>query len=273
MIALLLVPGSLRIAGDRYGEATALTNLGDGSFQLGENRDALQYHEQALPIYRAVGDRSGEAETLNYLQNVYEVLNQPRLAILFGKQSVNVYQGLRAESRVSTRSCRRPTRGRSRGVPSPGEPAHLRGPPSRSPTGAGSPEGEEFFEFDRRSPESTGTPGRTDLTPTEESWEKRYREIGDRLTAIGTEFERLQEKNDRTAEEESRLLALDKDLEVGRQAFQKFLGELATEFGKSPAKSDRLANVEVSETLRTTLGELGREWSRSTPWSAKNGTA
>jgi len=79
----------------------------------------------------------------------------------------------------------------------------------------------------------------------------------DRLTAIGSEFGKLKDKKERTEEEEERLLALDRELEAGRLAFQKFLGELATEFGKAPSSPDRLANVQVSQTFQASLEELG----------------
>jgi CHAT domain-containing protein len=98
---------------------------------------------------------------------------------------------------------------------------------------------------------------RADLTPDEAAWEKQYREIGDRLTVEGVEFQKLLEKKERTADEEKRLFELDRDLETGRLAFQRVLGELSAEFGKTLSAPDRLANVEVSQTFQAALGELG----------------
>ena len=45
---------SLRIKG------AALGNLGDAYRLLGQHREAIQHHEQALAIHRETGDRQGE---------------------------------------------------------------------------------------------------------------------------------------------------------------------------------------------------------------------
>ncbi|MFM6267596.1 MAG: tetratricopeptide repeat protein, partial [Dolichospermum sp.] len=43
---------------------------------VGEKQKALDYYNQALPIYRAVGNRSGEATTLNNIGLVYNALGE-----------------------------------------------------------------------------------------------------------------------------------------------------------------------------------------------------
>ncbi len=48
--------------GDRGGEAITLNNIGLVYDSLGEKQEALNYYNQALPLRRAVGDRGGEAE-------------------------------------------------------------------------------------------------------------------------------------------------------------------------------------------------------------------
>ena len=53
--------------GDRGGEATALNDIGVVYDDLGERQKALDYYNQALPLYHAVGDRKGEAITLDSL--------------------------------------------------------------------------------------------------------------------------------------------------------------------------------------------------------------
>ena len=56
-----------RQVGDRGGEATTLNNIGMVYDALGDKRKALDFFEQALPLSRQVGDRRGEATTLNNL--------------------------------------------------------------------------------------------------------------------------------------------------------------------------------------------------------------
>ncbi|HYV81877.1 MAG TPA: CHAT domain-containing tetratricopeptide repeat protein [Pyrinomonadaceae bacterium] len=56
-----------RAAGERSGEASALTNIGVVYNQLGERQKALEYLNQALSLHRLVGDRREEARTLTYM--------------------------------------------------------------------------------------------------------------------------------------------------------------------------------------------------------------
>jgi hypothetical protein len=53
-----------REIGDRQGEGIALGNLGLAYADLGETREAIDYHEQHLTIARAIGDRQGEGIAL-----------------------------------------------------------------------------------------------------------------------------------------------------------------------------------------------------------------
>lgn len=81
--------------GNRGGEASTLTSIGKVYSDLREKQQALDYFQQALPLWRAVGNRSGEAHTLDWLGSIFQYLDQPELAIIFYKQSVNIYESLR----------------------------------------------------------------------------------------------------------------------------------------------------------------------------------
>jgi len=67
-----------RRIGDRWGEGTALVNLGTVSWRLGWYTDAAARYEQAIAALREVGDRVGEARVLanlgavNWLWGQYE---------------------------------------------------------------------------------------------------------------------------------------------------------------------------------------------------------
>ena len=60
--------------GDRRYEANTLSNIGLVYSALGEQQKALDFYNQALQILRAVGDRGGEAGTLNNIGTVYSAL-------------------------------------------------------------------------------------------------------------------------------------------------------------------------------------------------------
>jgi tetratricopeptide (TPR) repeat protein len=68
-----------RRAGDRVGQADALTQLGILQGVAGDYQATAARHRQALAIYRDIGDRLGQARALNYLGEV-QVLTADYLA-------------------------------------------------------------------------------------------------------------------------------------------------------------------------------------------------
>ena len=79
---------AVRQVGDRGGEATTLTNIGSVYAALGEKQKALDYYEQALPLYRQVGDKGGEATTLNNIGVVYDALGEKQKALAYYEQAL-----------------------------------------------------------------------------------------------------------------------------------------------------------------------------------------
>ncbi|MDT9257715.1 MAG: tetratricopeptide repeat protein, partial [Limnospira sp. PMC 1254.20] len=55
---------------------------------LGEKQTALDYYNQALPLYRAVEDRGGEATTLNNIGLVYDSLGEKQTALDYLNQAL-----------------------------------------------------------------------------------------------------------------------------------------------------------------------------------------
>jgi tetratricopeptide (TPR) repeat protein len=72
--------------------ATLLNNIGGVYDALGEKQRALEYYEQALPLYRQVGDRSGEATTLNNIAIVYYQQGGIERAAEMFRQSIQIYR-------------------------------------------------------------------------------------------------------------------------------------------------------------------------------------
>jgi CHAT domain-containing protein len=71
----------MREAGDRRGEAMALTNIGSIYNLLGEPQKALENLNQALTVWRAIGDRHLEAITHTINGRVYYALGEPQKAL------------------------------------------------------------------------------------------------------------------------------------------------------------------------------------------------
>ncbi|MCO5212668.1 MAG: tetratricopeptide repeat protein [Caldilinea sp.] len=81
-----------RQVGDKRGEATTLNNIGTVYDDLGDKRQALDYYEQALPLRRQVGDKGGEATTLNNIGLVYSALGEKRQALDYYEQVLPLFR-------------------------------------------------------------------------------------------------------------------------------------------------------------------------------------
>ena len=66
---------------DRTGEATTLNNIGQTYYDVGEQQKALQYYQQALPIFKDIKNRFGEANILYNIGNIYGRIGQNQEAL------------------------------------------------------------------------------------------------------------------------------------------------------------------------------------------------
>jgi CHAT domain-containing protein len=116
---------------------------------------------------------------------------------------------------------------------------------------------QEYFDFIRRGSGIESRSNRIGSTPTEERWIARYREIADRLAAIGREEQGLQKqaKLGLSEEQKKRKAELAADLKVAQSAFESFLEQMRQEFAaKGPARS--LEFAEISVKAQAELQEL-----------------
>ncbi|HEU4835165.1 MAG TPA: CHAT domain-containing protein [Pyrinomonadaceae bacterium] len=72
----------------RWTEAMVLSSIGRVNNSLGNNREALQYLNEALTIHKSLGNRMWEAHTLTYLGAAYESLGQPEKALDYFNQAL-----------------------------------------------------------------------------------------------------------------------------------------------------------------------------------------
>jgi tetratricopeptide (TPR) repeat protein len=82
----------LRQVGDKGGEAATLTNIGSVYSNLGDKQRALKYYEQALSLRRQVGDKGGEAATLSNIGVVYSDLGGKQRALKYYEQALPLRQ-------------------------------------------------------------------------------------------------------------------------------------------------------------------------------------
>lgn len=247
-----------RARGDRRYEAGTLTALGLTYDAQGEPQQAVAQLNQSLGIQREVQSRTGEAHTLAGLMSAWSDLRQPRLAIFYGKQAVNIHQETRTKIQgLGQEVAKSFIKARERTYRQLAELLIGEGRLPEAQQVLKLLKEEEYFDYIRRDAgESDALGGSAALTPTEAEWEERYRQVADNVAAIGSERSELLAKKLRSRVEEERLTHLDADLRAAGHAFQKFLDELAVEFGNTK-RAARLNELRESQALMEDLRELG----------------
>ena len=239
---------------DRMREAIALNGLGDAEHGLGRDNQAMARYAEALAISRQIQDRGGEAGEFNGLMNACQAFGRPRLAVFYGKQAVNTLQSIRADISGLGRELQQSfLKGNEKPYHTLAEILIAEGRLGEAEQVMALLKEEEYFQYIRRAAdEAASLKRRADLNPDEAAWEKSYREIGDRLMAVGVEHGELvarAAKKNLTPEEQQRLARLEQDLSAGNQAFEHFLGDLNAHFSAKPE-----VNAGVVEKLREDEG-------------------
>ncbi len=236
--------------------ATILCNLGSTFTHLGQHNKALPLQQHALLITEKIlgPEHPDTAVRLNNLAWTLKALNHPEAAIVFFKAAVNIFQ--RQRERVA-----------SIGAAELKSYSQSIAPVYQSLANVLTDQGrldeaqlvldmlkeDEQFEFVRRSASADPRRTRMGYNATEQAWVNRYRQVADRLAALGDEEVALQKqaKLGLSPEQQQRQKALAADLAVARAAFDAYLTELRTSFAqKGPARA-----VEVVETSQQALRE------------------
>jgi tetratricopeptide (TPR) repeat protein/CHAT domain-containing protein len=241
-----------------------LNNLAELYYVMGNYERARPLYERALTVART----SGQPELLWRVQfNLGYLLakqKNPYAAIFFGKEAVDTIQGLRTGVSIMSEELQESflktkwhvyrfladlliDQGR---LP---EARHVLDMQKE----------EEYFDFllrdaSLRSMHTTTTA----YSDREQQWSKRYREISNRIAALGEEFAELKQKKKigLTNEEMKRYQQLSNDLKISRKLFSDYLTTLIDDL--SSATRERYAEVKEKRLdkprkLQQALRELG----------------
>ncbi len=248
-----------RAIDDREGEGLAFNTLGLIDYSSGNYPASARQFERALPILQAVKARALQAKTLRNLMVAWREMKKPTLAIFYGKQAVNLNQAMRADIQSLDKETQKSFLAARQNTYR--ELADILIGQGRLPEAQqvlDMLKEEEYFNFVHRDGAATeGLDKRAELSPTEADWEKRYKEISDRVTGIGVERGELLLKDSRTPEEEKKLAKLEEDLTIAGKAFQSFLDKMAEEAASSPEASDQVTKIRDAQGLMEDLRELG----------------
>lgn len=280
-----------REVGDERAAATTLHNMGTVYLELGQREKARKFYNEALPIEREGNDPVQEAYTRwrlasldgsldEYLDalrvaqqaenlvfqglintsimDYYRAHKQPAIATYFGKQAVNAIQAIRSDIRGFDPDVQKIF------LQANEKPYHTlvdllmeQGRLTEAEEVLNLLKEEEYLDFVRRdTAESSSLSQHADLTREESDWEKRYREISDKLVALATERGELVGKKNLTPEEARRLAQVEQDLAVGNSAFEKFLDELAGQFSTTAAASAKVDQFREAQGIMEDLREL-----------------
>jgi len=89
-----------REIGNRRGEASSLSGLGNAYQLLGQYQEAIALQQQSLAIRREIGDRWGEGASLFNLGNVLARLDRQYEASQHYQQALEIYTALKLDHMV-----------------------------------------------------------------------------------------------------------------------------------------------------------------------------
>ena len=222
---------------------------------------ALPLQMRSLAIVETVlgADHPHTSVILGNLSFSFRLLRQQDLEISFLKLAVNAHQSQRETvSRIGTIELRNYTESVVGAYKALSDALTDQGRLAEAQQVLDMLKEDEQFDFIRRA--TTADPRKTKIgyTGTEKVWLDRYRQIADRLGALGKEEQALQKqaKLGLTPEQQQRQKALAADLQVAQAAFMAFVGEMRDSFAQQgPARKVEVEEVSA-QALRDTQGLL-----------------
>jgi CHAT domain-containing protein/Tfp pilus assembly protein PilF len=236
-----------RVEKDPSGEGEMHIHLGKLNAAMGNNKRAEDYFEMVVPLLKKLSPRDVEANALSDQMLFWKERNNPRLAIFFGKQFVNFVQQVRLRIRIDNQELQKSllvlVESRYRTL------ADLLISQARIAEAEqvlGMLKEEEYFQFIRRDDKvARELLKRANLNAAEESALRRYDEIADKITSLGSEYEALDRQRKQYPAgqfpQQTRFDELDRQLADAKESFRLFISAVKEEFGK---KDERVAQVE-----------------------------
>jgi CHAT domain-containing protein len=236
----------LREVGDHGNEANTLTWAGVSYSQMGNEQEALNYYNQALPLATAVKNPLLEARLFDRLLLSYKS-QQPALAIYFGKQSVSLLQGLRANVQGADASLS------SSLLSSNADNYHhladlliAQGRLAEAQQVLDMLKDQEYSEYVRAITAKTASPS---LTPAERQGADDYQQATAQIVSLGDQWSQLQKIGSRTTEQERQFQQLSNQLSRASQGLSSYYTQLYELFGKNSSANRQVAEVKGSAAL------------------------
>ena len=255
-----------RDVSNRRAEAEINLKIGKFFSNKREDESAIDFYHQAVRLASQVQNPVVEAKANSNLMYAWIRLKNPQLAILYGKQSVNKYQGLRQTiqglDKETQKSFLATIENTYRKL---ADLLITEGRFAQAEIILAILKEQEYFDFVRRDKSEIEKLGeRVPLSEREKALIARYSQLADKITEIGQEFTKLDDKKrqlsrsnqELSADEKNRYAELEKQLNDANAAFKLFLEkELASEIGK-----EKREGIEIDRNLQEKL----RKWGEGT---------
>ncbi|MBI3936850.1 MAG: CHAT domain-containing protein [Betaproteobacteria bacterium] len=240
--------------------------LGRAEFESvrGNAREAMMHFEQAQAEAQLRPDSIVRAEAQFAYAQHFARQKHWELAILLGKGAVNAAQAARASLSGADQEIQRQfAASRSTYYQTLAGWLVERGRLPEAQQVLAMLKEDELFEYLRSGGNEDVRKTQAALTGEESRWSARFAEIRGRLAAIGAELEALERKARAglSDAEKTRRAELERDRDVGQQAFEKFMGDLMRELAATASSERSLEigrrNLGDLQALQDTLAALG----------------
>jgi len=241
--------------------AKGLSDLAGTYYALAQYDQALRLQQRASAIYVKIVGLEHPHTAWSWNKQAFTLIRmgQKDLAIVFFKSAVNAYQNQREQvSRIDAATLRSYTESVIETYQALASQLVEQGLLPDAQLVLDMLKENEQFEFIRRSSSADPRLTRIGYNTTEQIWMTRYRQIADRLVALGAEEQALQKqaKLGLNNEQKQRQQNLTTDLRVAQTAFESFLKEMRESFARQgPAKAAEVSATSV-EALRELQGLL-----------------
>lgn len=222
---------------------------------------AIEEYQQAFTVARTINDKDIEARALKGLMSAWKAKKNNHLAIFYGKQSVDKYQELRGSIRNLKRATQDVFRDKITDVYR--ELADLLIEAGRLPEAEqvlAMLKEQETFDFVRRdgSEAKDLLSQNVFLNDRETEAVREYVRLADELVAKSQQKNELEQKINRSAEENEKLKSLKIEVDRATAGINYFFSKLEKEFTKK-VEEDETITAKTINRLRTELREVRKE--------------
>lgn len=244
---------------DQQMTAVVVTQLGQIEFDKGNYASAMTSFSKALQTYQQIGWAGGQAICLSSIANAADLSGNPALAIALSKQAVNLIQGYRKEMIKLPVEMRETIKTQFEDI--------YRVLADKLVAAGRLAEAEQVINMLKdqelfqyiQRGSETGLDTRSELTSLEKEWDKKYKDLAGKVLQAAKTFEVLNAKTERTPAEEKQLAEAQQVIQEANAMIQKFLDDMSASLKAANKDSNRINDLKDDEGLVSDLAQLSSD--------------